>query len=198
MATKLDKTIKRELDLDGKLYTVAISPEGVKITPKGARKGQEISWSSLVSGEADLRRDLNMSVDAYRVEFGFRLRPPLRPVVRRVHGRAQLRRTRRDAQLHLEGHRGPSGARESAGRGTGGLQERARRHASETLGFARSGRRRRLPEFSGALPDPPSHGNVPGSGQRSSVRLGEWALRRAQQLTRSCSGAGAEHRAGTA
>jgi hypothetical protein len=66
MATKLDKTIKRELDLEGKLYTVAISPEGVKITPKGARKGQEISWSSLVSGEADLRRDLNMSVDAYR------------------------------------------------------------------------------------------------------------------------------------
>ena len=57
MATKLDKTIKRELELEGKLYTVAISPEGVKITPKGARKGQEISWSSLVSGEADLRRD---------------------------------------------------------------------------------------------------------------------------------------------
>ena len=66
MATKLDKTIKRELDLDGKLYTVAISTEGVKITPKGARKGQEISWNSLVSGETELRRDLNMSVDAYR------------------------------------------------------------------------------------------------------------------------------------
>jgi hypothetical protein len=66
MATKLDKTIKRELELDGKLYTVAISPEGVKVTPKGARKGQEISWSSIVSGEAELRRDLNASVDAYR------------------------------------------------------------------------------------------------------------------------------------
>jgi hypothetical protein len=66
MATKLDKTIKRELDLDGKLYTVAISPEGVKITPKGARKGQEITWSSLISGETDLHRNLNMSVDAYR------------------------------------------------------------------------------------------------------------------------------------
>jgi hypothetical protein len=38
----------------------------VKITPKGARKGQEISWNSLVSGETELRRDLNMSVDAYR------------------------------------------------------------------------------------------------------------------------------------
>jgi hypothetical protein len=66
MATKLDKTIKRELELDGKLYTVAISPEGVKVTPKGARKGQEISWSSIVSGETELRRDLNASVDAYR------------------------------------------------------------------------------------------------------------------------------------
>ena len=66
MATKLYKTIKRELDLDGKLYTVAISPEGVKITPKGARKGQEITWSSLISGETDLHRNLNMSVDAYR------------------------------------------------------------------------------------------------------------------------------------
>jgi hypothetical protein len=66
MATKLDKTIKRELELDGKLYTVAISPEGIKVTPKGARKGQEISWSTIVSGEAELRRDLNASVDMYR------------------------------------------------------------------------------------------------------------------------------------
>jgi hypothetical protein len=66
MATKLDKTIKRELELDGKLYTIAISPEGVKVTPKGARKGQEISWTSIVSGETELRRDLNASVDAYR------------------------------------------------------------------------------------------------------------------------------------
>jgi hypothetical protein len=66
MATKLDKTIKRELDLDGKLYTVTMSPEGVKITPKGARKGQEITWSTLLSGDAELRRDLNVSVDAYR------------------------------------------------------------------------------------------------------------------------------------
>ena len=66
MATKLDKTIKRELELDGKLYTVAISPEGVKVTPKGARKGQEISWSTIVSGDAGLRRDLNASIDAYQ------------------------------------------------------------------------------------------------------------------------------------
>jgi hypothetical protein len=66
MPAKLDKTIKRELDLDGKLYTVTISPEGVKITSKGARKGPEISWQTLLSGDAELNRDLNISVDAYK------------------------------------------------------------------------------------------------------------------------------------
>ncbi|MEO7986536.1 MAG: hypothetical protein ABI766_08370 [Gemmatimonadales bacterium] len=66
MPAKLDKTIKRELDLDGKLYTVTISPEGVKITSKGARKGPEITWQTLLAGDAELRRDLNVSIDAYK------------------------------------------------------------------------------------------------------------------------------------
>ena len=66
MATKLDKTIKRELELDGKLYTVTMSPEGVKITPKGARKGQEITWATLLGSDAERRHDLDVSVDAYR------------------------------------------------------------------------------------------------------------------------------------
>jgi hypothetical protein len=64
MPTKLDKTIKRELDIEGKPYTVAISPEGVKITPKGGRKGQELSWASIVNGDTGLRQDLNASIDA--------------------------------------------------------------------------------------------------------------------------------------
>ena len=65
MATRLDKTIKRELELGGKLYTVSISPQGVRVVPKGGRKGHEMSWETLLSGEAELRRDLNMSLDAY-------------------------------------------------------------------------------------------------------------------------------------
>lgn len=65
MATKLDKTIKRELELEGKLYTVAISPEGVKVTPKGARKGHEVSWNTLVGGDTEPRRDTSTSGDAY-------------------------------------------------------------------------------------------------------------------------------------
>jgi len=65
LAIRLDKTIKRELELGGKLYIVSVSPEGVRIVPKGARTGHEMSWETLLSGEAELRRDLNMSLDVY-------------------------------------------------------------------------------------------------------------------------------------
>jgi hypothetical protein len=65
VATRLDKTIKRELELEGKVYTVSVSPEGIKVVPKGGRKGHEISWAALVSGEVQLRRDLNLSLHMY-------------------------------------------------------------------------------------------------------------------------------------
>jgi len=64
MTAKLDKTIKRELELDGKTYTIAISPDGVKVTEKGRRKGPELSWRSIVSGDASLNENLKTSVDA--------------------------------------------------------------------------------------------------------------------------------------
>ena len=64
MATKLDKSIKRELALDGKVYTVTIGPDGVKVVEKGKRKGQEIPWRSIISGDASLNESLKISVDA--------------------------------------------------------------------------------------------------------------------------------------
>lgn len=64
MTAKLDKTIKRELELDGKLYTVAIGPDGIKVTEKGRRNGPEVSWRSIVSGDATLNENLKISVDA--------------------------------------------------------------------------------------------------------------------------------------
>lgn len=48
MATKLDKIIKRELELDGTTYTIAIGPDGLKITQKGHRKGQDLGWRELI------------------------------------------------------------------------------------------------------------------------------------------------------
>ena len=70
MTAKLDKTIKRELELDGKLYTVAIAPDGIKVTEKGRRNGQEMSWRTLISGDASLTQDLKLSVDASKSETG--------------------------------------------------------------------------------------------------------------------------------
>jgi hypothetical protein len=48
MATKLNKVLKREIEVDGKAYMVTISPEGLKLTEKGKRLGQEHSWKGLL------------------------------------------------------------------------------------------------------------------------------------------------------
>jgi len=64
MTAKLDKTIKRELEIDGKAYTIAIAPEGIKVTEKGRRNGPEVSWRSIISGDATLNENLKISVDA--------------------------------------------------------------------------------------------------------------------------------------
>ena len=66
MATKLDKVLKREIEIDGQAYIAAFSPEGIKVTKKGFRKGNEISWRSIISGDAQLNEDLNQSVEATR------------------------------------------------------------------------------------------------------------------------------------
>lgn len=63
MATKLDKQLKREIDVDGKPYMLAITPEGLKLTEKGKRKGQELSWKNLLSGQAAQATVLNATTD---------------------------------------------------------------------------------------------------------------------------------------
>ncbi|HET9455550.1 MAG TPA: hypothetical protein VFO66_14795 [Gemmatimonadaceae bacterium] len=64
MAVKLEKSIKRELEMEGKTYTVQIAPEGIKVTEKGKRKGREISWRAIISGDAQLAEELKLSMDA--------------------------------------------------------------------------------------------------------------------------------------
>jgi len=63
MATKLDKPLKREIQVEGKPYMLTITPEGLKLVPKGRRKGQELAWSALVGGEAALATALNASLN---------------------------------------------------------------------------------------------------------------------------------------
>ncbi|TMH25266.1 MAG: hypothetical protein E6H63_15435 [Betaproteobacteria bacterium] len=62
MATKLDKPLRREVAIDGAPYMLTISPEGLKLVPKGKRKGVELGWKALVSGEAALAQALNASL----------------------------------------------------------------------------------------------------------------------------------------
>jgi hypothetical protein len=73
MATKLDKPLKRELDYQGKPYTVTFTPEGIKVVEKGKRKGQEISWDAIISGDAVLVQNLKISVDATSPDRKLRL-----------------------------------------------------------------------------------------------------------------------------
>ena len=49
MATRLDKALKREIEVEGKLYTATISPGGIKVVEKGKRNGKELSWGSIIT-----------------------------------------------------------------------------------------------------------------------------------------------------
>ena len=62
MATKLQKPLRREVEIDGKAYMVTLAPEGLKIVLKGHRKGIELEWKALVTGEAALATALNASL----------------------------------------------------------------------------------------------------------------------------------------
>ena len=62
MATKLDKNLKREIEIEGKPYMLTINPEGLKLVPKGKRNGLELAWTALISGEAALASALNASL----------------------------------------------------------------------------------------------------------------------------------------
>ena len=52
MATKLNKQLKREIEVDGKPYMITLSPEGVKLTEKGKRLGREHTWKELLGAGA--------------------------------------------------------------------------------------------------------------------------------------------------
>jgi hypothetical protein len=62
VTTLLDKTLAWELRIQGRPYVVSLSPHTLKLTPKGKRKGLELTWDALVSGDAALAAALNASV----------------------------------------------------------------------------------------------------------------------------------------
>jgi len=55
MTTKLNKQLKREIEVDGKPYMITLTPEGVKLTEKGKRLGREHTWKDLLGGGGSSR-----------------------------------------------------------------------------------------------------------------------------------------------
>ncbi|MGZ8468684.1 MAG: hypothetical protein ACXW61_04390 [Gemmatirosa sp.] len=49
MALPLERTLKREVVIDGAPHTVTLSPLGVKLVRKGFRKGRAVSWRALLA-----------------------------------------------------------------------------------------------------------------------------------------------------
>ena len=64
MATKLQKEIRREIEIDGEPFTVAISPSGVKLTKKRFRSGRALSWRALWQNGTDEQNGSGGSPDA--------------------------------------------------------------------------------------------------------------------------------------
>jgi hypothetical protein len=63
VATVLEKVLKRQVTVDGADYTVAVDPEGIRLTGKGKRRPEvELRWRDLLSGEAALAVALNASL----------------------------------------------------------------------------------------------------------------------------------------
>lgn len=63
MTTKLERPLKREIQINDQAYIITLTPEGVKLTVKGRRKGQELAWKDMVSGQAAMAVALNASLE---------------------------------------------------------------------------------------------------------------------------------------
>jgi hypothetical protein len=59
--TKLDKVLRREIQVGDMSYTLTIAPEGLKLVEKGHRKGVELRWTDIVNGDAALASALQAS-----------------------------------------------------------------------------------------------------------------------------------------
>ena len=64
--TRLEKPLRRELLIDDVAYTLTIDPDGLKLVAKGRRKGIELVWRDLISGDAALATALQASVGAIK------------------------------------------------------------------------------------------------------------------------------------
>src|ERR1044072_4361211 len=63
MVTRLRNQLRREIRVGGVAYVVSITDEGLKLVERARRKGHELLWKDLVSGDAALAVALNASME---------------------------------------------------------------------------------------------------------------------------------------
>ena len=89
VATVLDKELKRQVIVDGVDYTVAVDPEGIRLTTKGKRRPEvELRWRDLLSGDAAMAVALNATLLTKR-------RAPAQPATEQRADRAEKPATKR-------------------------------------------------------------------------------------------------------
>lgn len=64
--TPLDKPLRRELQVQGRTYTLTLDPHGLKLVEKGRRKGIELAWADIVNGDAAIAAALQASLAQLR------------------------------------------------------------------------------------------------------------------------------------
>ena len=95
MVTKLDRTLRREVAIRHRPYIVTLDGDGLRLTLKGHRKGQELRWDDFVSGDAAFAVALNASLSHANDK------PPQRKALAEAKPRARSRakaRTRAPAK----------------------------------------------------------------------------------------------------
>lgn len=60
--TPLDKPLRRELEIEGKPYTLILAPDELRLVEKGKRKGLVLAWKDLVNGDAAVAAALQASL----------------------------------------------------------------------------------------------------------------------------------------
>jgi hypothetical protein len=62
VVTKLERTLRREVNIRQRPYIVSLDPHGMKLTLKGRRKGQTLEWEDFVNGDAAFAQALSASL----------------------------------------------------------------------------------------------------------------------------------------
>jgi hypothetical protein len=115
MVTRLRGKLRREISLGGVAHVVTITDTGLKLVEKGRRKGYEVAWKDLVSGDAALAAALHASLHAA-------------PVARQMSGaprsRAARDAVRRGSPGRRTGNGSPAGRAARSSRRPGARRKR--------------------------------------------------------------------------